>query len=146
MRKHLTIIAVCLLTLTACTKSGSSSTGPSVNSTESQLVGTWYQSKTDVTGLLDTSYTGYNNTCYIQFTSNAFPGTNVPANYKLSEDAIGMLPPSMTGPSVNLWYYDASTFMLVIGVQQFSILTLSASNLTIKNNAGVQTTTYYFHK
>lgn len=141
------IIAAGLLTLAACTKkSTSSGSSTTLNTTETQLTGTWFQSKTTVTGLLDTTYTGYNTTCYIKFTTDAFPGSGVPANYKLAQDAIGMLPPSMTGAPPNYWYYDPSTSLLSIGTQQFSIITLSGSDLTIKNDAGVQTTTYYFHK
>jgi hypothetical protein len=154
MKNQFTIIAVCLLTTVYSCSPGSSTTTPAtptatMNSTETQLKGTWYQTKTETNGgFLDTTYTGYDNSCYVQLTSDLFPGTGtVPSNYKKAAQAFGAIPgPSYPSAAVQLWYYDESVSKFVLGSSQYSIVTLSATNLTIKNVAGSATTIFYFHK
>jgi hypothetical protein len=143
----LSVLAAILLTLSACTKtSSSSSSTPMLNSTETQLTGTWYLSSAKVTGLLDTTFTGYNNSCYIQFTTSHF-SSSAPDNYKLAQQAFGAVPgPSFPSASPEYWYYDPSVSKLVISPVQYSITTLSATQLIIVTSSSAQTNTYSFHK
>jgi len=161
--KRVITIAVCLLTvISSCTKKNTTTNPPqqnqnpaTVNSTEQQLVGTWFQDKTEthwddtLLAHLDTTIIGYDQTCYVQFTTDRFDPDNWSEQYKLGRDAIsrnGSL--TMGNSSPCYWYYDPATSLLNMYTGTYTIVTLTTNQLVLKNRptSNSYTTLYYFHK
>lgn len=156
-------MAVSLLTLSACSKSGSgsSSSTSSLNSTESQLIGTWYlQKEVDSSGMPgivsatgDTTYTGYNNSYYQTFNSNQFGSTTTGggANWKQETESwtLNLVPPVLSaapGNATGYWFFDNTTNYLTIVQWQYSIVTLTGSQLVLKQAYSTGYNYYYFTK
>jgi hypothetical protein len=145
-------IAVCLLiTFSACHTSSSSGTSVTpLNSEKNQLIGTWHLTKQVVAnGLTDTAYTGYGSTWYVIFKSNQYGSTSTGggANWKEVSQAFVLGAPPTTGnpaTTTSYWYYEPTTSMLNIAVQQYSIVTLNSSQLVIKR--ATNDYTLYFNK
>ena len=143
-----------MLAIIACSKkSSSSSSGSSLNSTETQLVGTWYLQKfvSDTTTI-----TGFSKAFYTIFKSDQYASAGTPgvgSNYKqaISSCIVAVAPPNMT-PTVDFnmyWYYDNNVNLLQIVGKQYTIVSLTTSQLVIKiQNAVVLTAFdyYYFSK
>jgi hypothetical protein len=160
--KKILIIAVCLLSFASCTKK-SSSTGSgtgggsvSLNATESSLLGTWYQQKyqqshiNPLYAILDTTVTGYDKSCYMTFQKEPFIGTTASSNAGIYKNCTGGLSTTNTTSYVagtGWWYYQETTKFLTIGGQNYEIISLSGSNLTIKSRLqGMNEQTYYLTK
>ena len=160
--KHTLIVAVCLLLLTACTKKSSSTDGTStMNATETSLIGTYHLMQTSDTTFSSTgtvvssnTFTGYTAANYITFTSSPI-ATNVNANNKSCTDACVLSAgraPQIAGASsgTEYWYFDATTDYLIVETAQFTIITNTASALTLQfkiNVGGVISVSYwYFNK
>ena len=152
--KNLIIIAVCLLTLSiaSCSKSNSSSSsnnnsnGTTLNSVENQLVGTWYEvSSRDSAYNKDTTYTGYNSSYYIQFSSQGgqFGGHNLlSCTWTFTPTA-----PANSGYATSsYWYYDNSTKYLVFNSIQFNIKLLTTNQLVLRFYDGMGANIYTFKK
>ena len=142
----LIILSLCLL-LSACSKSGSSTTlSSSLNTTETKLVGYWYCSMAidsiNVT-TVDTAIAV--GSPYVNFQDSLaanFPGTSGKA-----KDCIWN--PSFVyamGEVPGYWFYDEVVQQLNIYGQVFTIKTLNSTTLILKQNLGVGIKTIYFHK
>lgn len=148
--KKLIIIAVSLLTFAACTKKSSSTpSGTSLSSTETSLIGTWYLQKKTVHALgLDSTYTGYSTSCYAQFTSSQYgPGQGYPISYKIMDNSFFNAVPPGTGTALPMWwYYNTTTSFLILDGNQFSIVNMSSTTLTLLQVISIDSNTYYFTK
>ena len=145
--KHTIIVALSLLLIASCSKSSSSSSSSAtLNSTESQLAGTWYESKeADTSIAADTSYNS-TNANYLQLNTAAY-GSGTPSNYKNLELALTIDGISAGVAAPGYWYYDPSVSFLVVGNKQFSIISMSSSSLVIRGtNITIGAKTYYLHK
>lgn len=138
------------IVITSC-HSGSSGTGstsvtPALNSTETQLIGTWFEDQeSDSTALQDTTFIIPSGRNYIQFTSDIFNPTT-PSNYKKAEFALTLAGINASAAQLSYWYYDSTTIVLVINGTQYQI-TISGSTLTmIHNTQPVSIITYKLHK
>lgn len=157
--KKLIVIAVSLLTLSACSKSGSSSSTSALNSTETSLLGTWYlqseysnvtyYSGTNIVAGAGTTI-GYSNAYYITFMSNDYPPGTTTIGLQYTGSCIPSVgvptPPGGTpGSGPGYWYYNTTNNYLVIGGEQY-IMSLSGSNLTITYIGSGDTSISTFHK
>ncbi len=156
------VIAVSLLSIiNSCTTgSGSGTSVTPLNSTETQLVGTWYLNKESGAYPMggsfgDTTFTGYNSSYYLTFKSDKYAAAGTPGvgdNYKQAISSWAfptMIAPMTTGsPVVNTnisWYYDNTTSFLQMSSQQFSIVSVSGSALVLKHAVAYGSGFDYFY-
>lgn len=151
------IIAVFLLSILISCNKNNTNTNPTnpppqqqqaLNNTEQQLVGTWYLQKHE-TFLTDTTYTftGFTNSCYAQFKTDAYFPDTYPDYYKqINNSFTGATPTYAPAAVLDPWYYDTGLSKLIIAGKQFDILTLTGNTLTIKTGTATLNDTYYFTK
>lgn len=165
--KYLMIIllAGAMLAITSCNKKKDSTkpttpTTPStgLNATETKLLGTWYLKKerdsmytsSSHPAYHDTIFTGYDNSVYFKFMSDAAGDT-----YYKSADAcvlntnVCVPPATLNNSGANngvLWYYDESTSFLMINHVQMIIKSLTTSELILHCKHSSNNKYYHFSK
>lgn len=163
--KKLTIAVGLLTIFNSCTTGSSGTSVTPLNSTEIQLVGTWYLTKetgpypsSSGGGLVyvDTTFTGYNHSYFLTFKSDKYAAAGTPgvsANYKQAVSSCNMpalMPVSTTIPVDNnmYWYYDSGISYLNVVSRQYTIVSVSGSALVLKiaSTTGTGDNTYYYSK
>jgi len=150
------IIALSLLSLAACTKktSTTSSTSTALNSTETQLVGTWHLQKEVMQGTYfkiytgtygDTTYTGYNSTYFLTLTTTMLSGSKS-GTESFNPAPMAPLPAGVSNSATVLWNYSTSTSLFTMSSWTFAIDNLTSSSLVLKQSSGIGYNFYYFTK
>lgn len=146
------IMAAASLAISSCTPGGGTTTPttPALNATETSLIGTWHLKKQVLVkvglGGLDTTYTGYNNSWYVTFKSNSYPGGG--SNWKEMNKAFlsHAYPTNNATNMTHYWYYDETSTYLNLIVEQYKILSLTPSAMTLRITNSAQQTTLHFEK
>ena len=157
-KQIMTLAAGFVIAASSCTKKGSSSgttpstTSPTLNGTESSLLGTWVLKSVEMDKAPgapsnDTTITTANSSFYMQFTKDEFTAGG-PANYKKGQESFMTFGLETTASHTSLvyWYYDNDVSKLVIGNRQYDIISSTISNLDIKFSNTAGTSLYHFKK
>ena len=147
MKKLTTILLMAGAILSALPSCKSSNDyGPPLNATMQQLIGTWKLKK--ASGIIpgfttDTTYTGYDSTYYLNFSSVSYD------IHTKERNLYGILPTFVPYiccvPSTNVSWYATSPNLFIDG-NQYTIITLSSSQFVFSTTPPSSIDTFYYAK
>lgn len=152
-KQIMTLAAGLIIAASSCSPSSSPTPAtPTLNSTESSLLGTWILDNCQIdyaptsTSNDTTIYTS-NSSFYLQLTKDEFTA-GAPNNYKKGQESFLVIGITTVASNSTLvyWYYDEAVAKFVLSNLQYDVVTHTATELKLNYTTVAATTTYTFKK